>query len=235
MINSFADLEERIGITFKDKELLKQALTHRSFLNEHPDLKLKSNERLEFLGDAVLGFLISTMIFQKFPNLAEGDLAVIRSRIVRKDSLAKIGERLGLGQKLLLSKGEEAGGGRKNKSLLENSVEALIGAIFLDTGLEKAEFFVGNYLGPLINLVVSTELKDSKSLLQEKVQEEEKLTPHYRILGEVGPDHAKLFTVGVFAGKKRLAEGKGVSKQLAEEDAAATALEKLSAKNTLEY
>lgn len=219
-------IEKIIGGSFRNQKLLKQSLTHRSYLNEHPKQKLSSNERLEFLGDAILEFLVSKFLFKKLPETSEGELTAIRSRIVCTRSLAKIGRQLKLGDHLLLSKGEEASGGRKNSSLLANSVEALIGAIFLDQGEVAVEKFIGRRFKQAIEEASSGQLKDNKSLLQEKIQENQKLTPHYEILSEEGPDHAKSFTVGVFAGQKKLGEGKGNSKQEAEEEAAKGALEK---------
>jgi len=219
-------LEAKLKITFKNKRLLKQALTHRSYLNEHPKLKLVSNERLEFLGDAILEFIISKTLYLKYPELPEGVLTAMRSRVVCTESLAKLGKKLKLGQFLFLSKGEEAGGGRENKSLLANTFEALIGAIFLDKGLKTTENFIEKKFNHIINQLNRSQLKDAKSLLQEKVQEEKKVTPTYKILAEEGPDHNKIFTVGVFAGSKKLGQGKGSSKQEAEEKAAQIALEK---------
>lgn len=219
-------LEKAVKIRFKDQSLLRQALTHRSYLNEHPKLKLSSNERLEFLGDAILEFFISNTLFEKHPKLPEGDLTAMRSRVVCTDSLAKVGRKLKLGDFLFLSKGEEVSGGRKNKSLLANGVEALIGAIFLDQGRQTCEKFVLANFKTAVDNLAHDQLKDAKSLLQEKTQERQKLTPRYKILREVGPDHAKTFIVGVFADSKKLGEGKGSSKQEAEEEAARAALEK---------
>ena len=219
-------LEAKLKITFKNKRLLKQALTHRSYLNEHPKLKLVSNERLEFLGDAILEFIISKTLYLKYPELPEGVLTAMRSRVVCTESLAKLGKKLKLGQFLFLSKGEEASGGRENKSLLANTFEALIGAIFLDKGLKTTENFIEKKFSHIINQLNRSQLKDAKSLLQEKVREEKKVTPTYKILAEEGPDHNKIFTVGVFAGSKKLGQGKGSSKQEAEEKAAQIALEK---------
>jgi len=224
--NNLKKAEEALKIKFKKQSLLRQALTHRSYLNEHPDQALSSNERLEFLGDAILELFISKALFEKYPKLPEGDLTAMRSRVVCTDSLAKIGKNLHLGEHLLLSKGEETGGGRKNKSLLANSVEALIGAIFLDQGRKACEGFILKNFKPVIENLPHSQLKDAKSLLQEKIQEKQKLTPYYKILAEKGPDHAKTFIVGVFADSEKLGEGKGNSKQEAEEKAAKAALEK---------
>ncbi len=214
-------LEKKIEIDFKDKNLLKKALIHRSYLNEHPKEKLPSNERLEFLGDAILEFIISEKIYTLFPELNEGILTTFRSQIVKTDSLAQAANQFQLGEYLLLSKGEEEGGGRKNKSLLANAFEALIGAIYLDQGLEKTKKFIDSFLGKRITKISHQKsLKDYKSLFQEKAQEKEKLTPVYRLIRGFGPDHDKIFIVGVFLGKKKITQGKGKSKQEAEQQAA---------------
>lgn len=217
-------LEEKLNISFKNKNLLKEALTHRSYLNEHPSFSLSSNERLEFLGDAILEFLISKLLFERFPDRSEGVLTAFRSRIVRTKTLSEVAQNFGIGEFLFLSKGEEEGGGRKNPGLLENAFEALIGAIFLDEGIEKVADFVKKIFVPIIKELRPSDLKDSKSLLQELAQEREKITPLYKPLTQVGPDHAKIFTIGVYLGEKKLAEGSGPSKQEAEEEAAKNAL-----------
>lgn len=218
------NLEKEIQIKFKNKELLREAMTHRSYLNEHRGEKLNSNERLEYLGDAVLEFTISKLLFEHFPQEPEGFLTACRSQIVQTKSLANLANELALGNYLLLSKGEEESGGRQNSGLLENAFEALIGAIFLDQGVQKTIRFIHQHFEILISHLSSENLKDAKSLLQEKAQEAEKITPIYRVLDEVGPDHAKIFTVGVYLGEKKLAEGQGRSKQEAEEAAAKAAL-----------
>ena len=217
-------LEELIGIKFNDEGLLKEAMTHRSYLNEHPTRSLKSNERLEFLGDAVLEFIVSRLLFLRFPNSQEGILTASRSKIVQTKALAEAAIKFQLGQYLLLSKGEEDGGGRRNLSLLENAFEALIGALFLDQGMEKTEEFANSYFDPVVKSLKPSDLKDAKSLLQEITQEKDRLTPIYKILSQEGPDHAKIFTVAVFLGENKLGAGHGLSKQKAEEEAAKDAL-----------
>lgn len=224
MIN-LENLEEKIEIKFKNKSLLQEALTHRSYLNEHQGESRNSNERLEFLGDAVLEFVISKLLFEYFPTNPEGFLTACRSQIVQTKTLSLLALQLDLNEFLYLSKGEEDSGGRLNPSLLENAYESLIGAIFLDQGIEAVTNFIIKYFQPLIVNLSLENLKDAKSLLQEKAQEKEKTTPFYRVLDEEGPDHAKVFTVGVFLGKIHLASGQGRSKQEAEEKAAASALE----------
>jgi len=219
-------LEKAIKISFKNKQLLTTALTHRSYLNEHPKESLSSNERFEFLGDAILEFIVSRKLFTLFPHLDEGILTTLRSLIVKTDSLAEVGNRFQLGECLLLSKGEEETGGRVNKSLLANTFEALTGAIFLDQGLAKTEEFIELSLGEKIKTIDSLEnIKDYKSLFQEKAQEKERITPTYRIINTSGPDHDKIFTVGAFLNKRKISQGKGKSKQEAEQRAAQKALE----------
>lgn len=221
-------LQQRLGINFNNPKLLAQSLVHRSYLNEITGQELESNERLEFLGDAVLSFIVSHWLYQKFPNYKEGKLTNLRSNLVRTSTLAQIATQLKIGQNLLMSRGEKSAGGEKNQSLLANALEAVIGAIFLDQGVAKAESFIKTQLEPFLNEILSRgEFKDSKSLLQEKIQEKIKETPVYKTLKEEGPDHAKLFTVGVYIQGKLFAKEKGKSKQEGEEKTAKAALEKL--------
>lgn len=224
---STKEFEEQIKIKFKNPNLLKNVFVHRSYLNEHPSFELPSNERLEYLGDAVLELLVSHYLFENYPKLSEGELTALRSALVKTESLASEAKRLKLGERLLLSKGEEAGGGRKNPYLLANTFEALAGAIFLDQGIETAENFVKKELLYKVQKILKTGLKDAKSLFQEIAQEKYSITPVYKTLAEWGPDHDKHFRVGVFLGKRRVAEGEGRSKQAAEEAAANEALEGL--------
>lgn len=218
-------LEEKLNLKFHDQQLLREALAHRSYLNEHQEEKLVSNERLEFLGDAILEFVVSKLLFDHFSQAPEGFLTACRSQIVQTKSLATLANKFHLGEFLLLSRGEEEGGGRENSGLLENAFEALIGAIFLDQGIMAASQFIDQHFHPLIDDLKEDNLKDAKSLLQEKTQENDKMTPNYRVLSEEGPDHAKIFTVGVYLNQKKLAEGQGHSKQEAQEAAAKAALE----------
>lgn len=219
-------LEKNLNLNFCHKELLREAVTHRSYLNEHREENLRSNERLEFLGDAVLEFAVSKLLYQHFPLAPEGFLTACRSQIVQTRALSDLAAKFSLGNFLLLSKGEEESNGRQNPGLLENAFEAVIGAIFIDQGIEKAISFIAEHFTPLIVALSPDRLKDAKSLLQEKTQEREKITPAYRVLRQAGPEHAKIFTVGVYLGKNKLAEGQGRSKQEAEEAAARAALEK---------
>lgn len=211
----------------KNNSLFQRAFIHRSFLNEAGS-NLESNERLEFLGDSVLSFIISSYLFKERQSDAEGDLTNLRSYIVKTKSLAKAASDLDLGSLLMLSKGEELSGGRDNTQILANTFEALLGAIYLELGLEKATEFIHSHLLPLFTEELkSGPPKDAKSHLQELAQTKTKQSPKYKILGTTGPDHAKQFTVGVFLENKLIGQGSGSSKQVAEESAAAQALEQL--------
>lgn len=213
------------------KDIYQTAFTHRSFLNESKKAA-QSNERLEFLGDSVLSLIISSFLFDSRPADAEGDLTNLRSFIVKTQSLAKASRSLNLGKFLKLSKGEEMSGGRENTQLLANTFEALLGAIYLDQGFEEAKKFVEKYLLPFFEEELqSGPPKDAKSLLQEITQTKTKQSPKYRILQTFGPDHAKEFKVGVFLLDKKIGEGTGSSKQVAEEQAAVEALRLLSKEN----
>ncbi|MDP3955233.1 MAG: ribonuclease III [bacterium] len=225
-MTDLSKFEINLGFCFNNKELLREALIHRSYLNEHRHENLNSNERLEFLGDAVLEFGVSHLLFEHFSQEPEGFLTACRSQIVQTKALAVLSSGLNIGDFLFLSKGEEESGGRKNPALLENAFEAVIGAVFMDQGIEKALSFIEESFMPIINSLSVDNLKDDKSLLQEKTQERDKITPTYKLIDDEGPDHAKIFTMGVFLGKKKLAEGKGRSRQEAEEEAAKYALEK---------
>ena len=226
---NLTNLEKNLKVSFKNKCLLTQALTHRSYLNEHPQAG-RSNERLEFLGDALLEAWVSTKLFHLFPDFPEGLLTSLRTAIVRTETLAKIAQKLKLGQFLLLSKGEEAEGGRKNINLLADCFEAVIGAVFCDQGQRGVNRFLNHILLPEIKKISPDELKDPKSLFQEIAQEKYKITPTYQILKSEGPDHDKTFWAGVFLEKKKVGQGQGKSKQEAETQAAQDALEKLGAK-----
>lgn len=222
-------LEEKIGLKFKDKSLLKTAFIHRSYLNEHPNESLPHNERLEFLGDSVLGFIISDFLFKKYPGSPEGDLTNFRSSIVNARILARVAKEFELGKFLFLSKGEEATGGRDRQYILANTYEALLGAIYLDQGIEESSKFVETTLIPKLSEIIEKKLyKDYKSLFQELAQAKFNTTPIYKLLSEEGPDHSKTFKVGVYLGDKRIADGVGNSKQVSEQEAARIALEKIS-------
>ncbi len=203
-------------------QMFEQAMTHRSFLNESNSAV--SNERLEFLGDAILEYIISDMIYQKYPQEPEGILTAMRSRLVQTQSLSQIAQELNLGLYLQLARGEELAGGRQNPSLLENAFEALIGAVYLSGGIQPAIALVQDSLGHLLNQIELDNLKDPKSLLQEQVQAQGWQTPIYKVHSEEGPDHAKRFTLGVYIDQKLLGEGSGKSKQQAQQAAASIAL-----------
>jgi len=212
----------------KNKKLFEEAFTHRSYLNE-AKLKISSNERLEFLGDSIISFVISNYLYSKYPDFDEGNLTNLRSLMVNTKSLSGIARELNMGQLLKLSKGEEESKGRENASLLENSFEAYVGALFLDQGIASVVKFLDNSLFPKIQELVNKKaFKDPKSLLQEKVQAKKQGSPSYKVLGETGPAHAKIFKVGVFVDGRKLGEGSGKSKQIAEEFAAKAALESSS-------
>lgn len=211
----------------KNKKLLEEALTHRSYLNETRE-KVLSNERMEFLGDSILSFVVSTYLFKKYPQFNEGKLTNLRSLLVNTRTLAEMARECELGQALRLSKGEEESGGRHNQSLLADTFEAFIGALFLDQGISEVEKFLNSTVIPRTDeLIQKNILKDPKSLLQEFVQSQKQSSPLYKVLSEVGPAHAREFSVGVYVGEKMLGQGSGKSKQEAEESAAEKALESL--------
>lgn len=213
---------------FKDQNLFNQVFIHRSYLNEVAE-NIESNERLEFLGDSVLSLIVSAYIFKQHKNLTEGQLTSIRSVLTNTETLYEVSRDMGLGLSLKLSRGEEASGGRENKTILANTLEALIGGLYIDQGIESASSFVEDVLLSQAQAIIKSQgLKDPKSKLQEKLQEVHKVSPTYKIMKEEGPDHDKSYTVGVYIGEKILAEGLGKSKQEAEKSAAREALVALS-------
>ncbi|MCJ7827685.1 ribonuclease III, partial [Patescibacteria group bacterium] len=194
-------IEGKLGVEFTNSTLLENAFIHRSFLNESSQEQLSSNERLEFLGDAVLELVVSQLLYEKLPDYPEGKLTNIRSLLVRTTTLAELTDKLNVGNHLLLSKGEAELGGRHNISLLANLFEAVVGAIYLDRGLKAARNFIIPLIKERFERVIQTQsFKDAKSLFQEAVQEKDKITPEYRVLAEAGPDHSKTFTVGLWVG-----------------------------------
>lgn len=229
MILSALDaLQAALGVNFKDEALLQQALAHRSYLNENPALHLVSNERLEFLGDAVLGFVVANELYSRFPDFSEGELTKLRAALVRGETLGRIAASLQLGDYLYLGHGEEESGGRSRPRNLSCTLEAVIGAVFLDSGLDVAESFILRMVnGELEGVVEDKFAADYKSRLQQIIQSERKITPVYRTIEEVGPDHAKTFTVEVLAGDVILGRGSGRSKRAAEVNAARHALQGL--------
>ncbi len=221
-----ASLEDALGVTFNDESILRQSLVHRSYLNENLDPGLVSNERLEFLGDAVLGFVVADRLFADFPNASEGELTNLRSVLVRGETLSKVALRLHLEEHLLLGKGEDDSGGRSRPRNLSCALEAVIGAVLVDQGLEGAREFVLRILGDELEWIAQQDVRsDHKSRLQQIVQSESKITPVYRTVDEEGPAHAKTFTVEVVAGDSVLGRGIGRSKRAAEMEAARDALE----------
>jgi ribonuclease-3 len=220
-------VQEDIGITFRDLSLLQQAFVHRSYLNENPDFALGSNERLEFLGDAFLGFVIAESLYRQSDSLDEGEMTTLRAALVRQDSLAQLASDLGLGDYLYLGQGEEKGGGRKRARNLACVMEAVVGAVFVDQGFESARDLVTRVFGRSVRKVTEQGLVvDHKSRLQELVQAERQERPIYRLVEAVGPDHDKTFWVEVMVGGEHLGRGCGKSKQSAEKEAAKQALEK---------
>ncbi len=225
------EIEEKLGMTFKNPKLLKTALIHRSYINEHRGMKLENNERLEFLGDAVLELIISSELFRKYPKKPEGELTAIRSAVVRTESLAQESRILGIGEHILMSKGEEDSGGKDKDFILANTYEAILGAIYLDQGIDVCKEFVKRTALKKVHRVVNQELFiDPKTRVQELIQAKYKVTPTYTLIKEYGPDHDKTFTVGLKVGKRVMSKGTGVSKQKAEEDAARECIEKLEEK-----
>jgi ribonuclease-3 len=222
-------LQAALGISFRDISILRQSLVHRSYLNENPDLNLESNERLEFLGDAILGFVVAEEIYRRFPDLSEGELTKLRSALVRGETLSRVAMELGLGEYLYLGHGEEDSGGRSRPRNLSCGLEAVMGAVLVDRGFETAKDFIMRILGSELEQAIQDKLiADYKSLLQQIIQSERKVTPIYRTVEEMGPDHAKIFTVEVLAGGSILGQGSGRSKRAAEMEAAREALEVLS-------
>lgn len=223
-------LQKMLDITFVNTNLIIQSFVHRSFLNES-NLFRESNERLEFLGDSVLSYLVSDYLYSTFPRLSEGELTNLRSSLVKTSTLAEISRNLQLGDYLYLSHGEEESGGRNNSSLLADTFEAFLGAVYMDGGLESAKKIIKLYLLPRLTKIVSEkEYIDAKSSFQETVQEKIKESPNYKVVMEEGPDHAKEFTIGVYVEGKLWGTGKGRSKQEAEVAAARIALEKWNQK-----
>ncbi len=224
----FSILEQRLGTTFIKQELLIEALTHRSYLNEHREYAGSHNERLEFLGDAVLELAVTSFLFEKFPTKAEGDLTVYRAALVNTSSLSESAQALGISEFLLLSKGESRDTGRARAAILENTFEAIIGAIYLDAGYTSAEEFITRTIyGKIDDVIAQRSYQDAKSRFQEMAQEKRNTTPSYQTISEIGPDHAKVFTIGVFLGDKEIARGDGESKQEAEQKAARAGLTKM--------
>lgn len=220
-------LESRIGVSFSDSKLLIEALTHRSYMNEHPEWKGHHNERLEFLGDAVLELSVTRHLFEEFPDDAEGRLTNLRAALVRTETLAIVGAELQLIDAMRLSRGEAKDSGRARDQILANAMEALIGAMFLDQGFDVVDKFIQEFiLSKLPDVIAQKKVKDAKSILQEEAQSRLSLTPHYEVLKKWGPDHQRQFQIGAYLGGDLAGEGEGASKQDAQQAAAADALQK---------
>lgn len=225
-MSDFAAYAAKLGLAFKNLDILEEALTHRSYLNEHKTSKAH-NERLEFLGDAVLELATTHFLFNKFPLKPEGDLTAFRASLVNTFSLADTAELIGLNDMLLLSKGESKDTGRARQIILANAFEAVLGAVYLDQGYDAAEAFVAKHLYAKIDDVIAKRAwQDAKSRFQEAAQEKKGITPAYKTIEEVGPDHDKKFMVAAMLGHEELSRGEGKSKQEAEQDAAQNALAK---------
>lgn len=221
-----AALEQLLKVNFSDKKTLLSAITHRSYLNEHREADWDHNERLEFLGDAVLELVVTDYLFSKYPEKPEGELTAVRAALVNTISLAAASEELGINQYLLMSKGEAKDMGRARQYILANVFEACIGALYIDQGYEVAKTFIADQLFSKTDNIVKKRLwQDAKSRFQELSQEQASITPTYETLDQEGPDHDRVFTVGVFLRSEKVAEGKGRSKQEAEQQAAEKAIE----------
>jgi ribonuclease-3 len=227
-MNDLSSLQERIGVSFKNENLLKQALVHRSYLNEHGDFPFDHNERLEFLGDAVLELIVTEYLFRKFPDQPEGELTNWRASLVNAKMLAAIAGELDIEGNLYLSKGESKDKNSKARQyILADAVEAIIGAVYLDSGTEAAKGFIEQAVISKLDHILKNELYfDPKSKFQELSQEKYGITPHYDVLKEEGPDHAKTFEVGLYVGDEIVAVGIGSSKQEAQVQAAQSGLKK---------
>lgn len=221
----FSTFEQKIGYTFRSRHLLESAFTHRSYLNENRAPGREHNERLEFLGDAVLELAVTEFLYAKYPEKPEGDLTAYRAALVNTQSISDAGQKLGMNEYLLLSRGEARDTGRARQIILANAFEALIGALYLDQGYDAAKNFIATQLFDKADEIVEKNLwQDAKSKFQELAQEKVGITPSYRLIDQAGPDHDKRFTVGAFLGQEKIASGDGKSKQEAEQVAAQGAL-----------
>lgn len=222
----FSKFENVSGITFKDKTLLKQAFTHRSYINENRNFKLGHNERLEFLGDTVLQSVITDYIYNNFPNMNEGQLTWLRSELVNANTCSAIAEKLGMKSFLLVSRGAMKESVRSQQSILADALEALIGAIYLDQGHETVKNFIIKNITPMTGDILKREVwSNAKNILQERIQEEESVTPIYKLISESGPPHDSTFVMGVYVNNELLGQGTGKTKQEAEQQAAKEAIE----------
>lgn len=227
-MNPLQDFQDRLGIHFTDVSLLERAFIHRSYLNEHPKLGLEHNERIEFLGDAVLELVVTDFLYRTYPN-PEGDLTNWRSALVKTESLAAVAEELKISEYFKLSRGESKGNARSHALISANAVEAIIGATYLDQGYDVAKKFITEHIISRLPEILETGTwMDPKSKFQELAQERFGLTPGYRVVDEAGPDHDKVFTIGVYVGDTLYGKGSGSSKQAGQQEAAAAALTKLT-------
>lgn len=236
--NNISSFQDILGLRFRDPDLLTQALTHRSFVNEYRDKDslVRDNERLEFLGDSVLDIIVADMLFQKYPDVSEGELTRLRAALVRTESLAHIGTQFQLGEFLRIGHGEEITGGRQRITILCRAFEAVIGAMYLDSGMETVKSFVTPSLLELLDYVIENNLHlDARSELQEQIQARLSIAPSYRLAGAQGPDHAREFHVEVSIGESIIASGSGASKRAAAQDAARAALQQLEAVGLPEF
>ncbi len=226
-MNDFKTLQDDLGIYFNDEKILQQAFCHRSFLNEKPCPLEGHNERLEFLGDAVLELVVTRFLYLKYPEKNEGELTSWRASLVNSRTLAQVSKELNFNDYLLLSKGEAKEEGKARQYILANTFEAFVGALYLDKGMDSCYSFIDRHLLSRLPVIIESGLyRDPKSIFQEEAQKEAGITPSYRVLRESGPDHKKHFLVGVYLNQKLIAEGSGSSKQEAEEQAAHAALQK---------
>ncbi len=226
-LSNLKELEKKLKTSFSNLELLQEALTHKSYTNENSHISWHHNERLEFLGDAVLELVVTDYLFSEFPKANEGVLTNFRAALVNSHSLSKLANKLEIEKYLLLSKGEKNNNSQRGHNyILADAVEAIIGAIYLDSGYKKAEEFIkNNIISELKEILANESWRDPKSLFQEKAQAEKNITPVYKVIKEWGPDHAKKFISGVYLNNELVAQGEGASKQEAEIDAAKKALE----------
>jgi ribonuclease-3 len=225
-MNDFYNIEKITGFEFKNKDLLRQAFIHRSYINENLEEKMGHNERLELLGDAVLELITTEILYAKYPSMPEGDLTSLRAALVRGRHLADVARELSFGEFLMLSKGEENSGGREKNYILANALESFLGALYLDQGYKPARKFIEQKIAIHVDNILNHGLYvDSKTLFQEIAQDKLGITPEYKLIEEKGPDHDKIFTMGVYLEEALVAEGDGSSKQKAEVHAAEKAIE----------
>lgn len=226
-MTNLQEFQKFLGIKFNDENILKQAFVHRSYLNEHPGLKMGHNERLEFLGDAVVELVVTDYLYKNFQEM-EGKLTSWRAALVNSDMMSQVAEKLNIGGLLLLSRGEAKDTERARQYILANAFEAFVGALYLDQGYVECENFIQKHLlSELPNIIAEKKYVDAKSYFQEKAQEKAGITPRYQVLKEWGPDHMRHFSVGVFLNENLIEEGEGLSKQEAEQGAAGKALTKM--------